>query len=353
VLPEGFRLGRGEVERYRRLDDNYAVVRAALERGLGPDGEPRIRAMVPRMTMYWYSRERAAEARRFLEAAIVAAAASGDGGRADEAGARAALACILAFQGRADLARPHSDRAVALLDDLPREHRLFVTDLLAMATAGAMTTDEREYMRELVDVVASLEAQLRDPDLTALHGAVRTLVQLTGETDAVEVRDAAVRSYRQATAAGHVFAAFVAASAAAYAEGLLRRPEVGLAWSDRAIDLSLEYGGRHRAGALETRGNLLARCGRPTEAAMVLGAARAQARRLDARWPRRPFTVRTLQDLERALGSAAFDAAWQAGEQLTLADLRAARFSSTSDVDEGEVRVGLPALADVALRAHR
>jgi hypothetical protein len=329
VLDERFRLGRGEVKRYRRLDDNYAVVRATLERGLEPGGRRFVRALPPRLTMYWYTRERAVEARRFLEATVARAEGVVDeSARADEASARAALACILAFQGRGDLARRHSDRAVALLEDLPREQRLFVTDLLAMTTAAAMTTDEREYMRELADVVGWLESELADPDLTALHGAVQTLVQLTGDSDADHVFRAAEHAYQQAGAAGHVFAAFVAASAAAYAEALRGRPEAGLTWSDRAIDLSIEYGGRHRAGALETRGNLLARCGRPAEAATVLGAARAQARRLNARWPRRPFTTRTLHEIERALGTTAFDAAVRAGEHLTLADLRAPRFSA-------------------------
>jgi predicted ATPase/DNA-binding SARP family transcriptional activator len=320
VLGDRFRLRRGEIMRYRVLEANYAAVRATLERGLIHGGDPAAPLLAARLTMYWYTRERVVEARRWLDLAVRRA---GDGSPADRAAAHAGLAATLSFQGRADLARPHTEAVTALIDQVPVDRRAFVGDLLAATAAAAMTTEEFDYMRAVFPAATAVAAATADPDLDVLCAAVRCLVDLSTGADPQRCATAAEETHRQASDMRHILAAFLSASAGAYAELALGRPERGLEWSGRAINLSLTYGSLHGAGAVETRANLLARCGRTTEAATMYGAARAQARRLGGRWPRRALTGHLLHEVRGALTPAAFEAAYQAGEHLTLADFGA------------------------------
>jgi predicted ATPase/DNA-binding SARP family transcriptional activator len=321
VLGPDFRLRRGEIMRYRTLDANYAAVRATLERELTGQGEPATPLLAAQLTMFWYTRERIVEARRWLDLAVRRAQ---DAPAADRAAAHAGLAWTLCFQGRADLARPHTDAVAALLDQVPLARRAFIGDLLAVNAAAAMTTDEFDYMRTVFATATAVAADVHDPDLDVLCAAVRGLVDISSGVDPMQCAVAAEAAHRRASDARHIFAAFLSASAAAYAELALGHPERGLEWSDRALNLSLTYGSRYGAGVVETRANLLAECGRPTEAATVYGAASAQALRLGGRWPRRALTVRLLSKVRAALAPADFETAYQAGERLTLADLGAA-----------------------------
>ena len=320
VLGADFRLRRGEIMRYRTLDANYAAVRATLERELAGHGEPATPLLAAQLTMFWYTRERIVEARRWLD---LATRRAGDAPAADRAAAHAGLAATLTYQGRADLARPHTDAVVALLDQVPMGRRAFVGDLLAVIAAAAMTTDEFDYMRAVFATATAVAADVADPDLDVLCEAVRGLVDISSGVAPRQCAAAAEAAHRRASDARHIFAAFLSASAAAYAELALGHPERGLEWSNRAFDLSLTYGSRYGAGVVETRANLLAECGRPTEAATMYGAASAQALRLGGRWPRRALTTRLLSKVRAVLAPADFEKAYQAGERLTLADLGA------------------------------
>jgi hypothetical protein len=166
-------------------------------------------------------------------------------------------------------------------------------------------------------------ADVADPDLDVLCAAVRGLVDISSGADPRQCAATAAAAHRRAVDARHIFAAFLSASAGAYAELALGNPERGLEWSDRALDLSLTYGSLHGAGVVETRANLLAECGRPAEAARMYGAASAQALRLGGRWPRRALTARLLREVQATLAPADFEKAYQAGERLTLVDLGA------------------------------
>ncbi len=321
VLGADFRLRRGEIMRYRTLDANYAAVRATLERELTGHGEPATPLLAAQLSMFWYTRERIVEARRWLDLAVRRAR---DAPAADRAAAHAGLAWTLTFQGRADLARPHTDAVAALLDQVPIPRRAFVGDLLAVIAAAAMTTDEFDYMRTVFDTATAIAADVADPDLDVLCAAVRGLVDVSSGADPQQCADAADATHRRASDTHHIFAAFLSASAAAYAHLALGQPERGLEWSARALDLSLTYGSLYGAGVVETRANLLAACGRPAEAATVYGAASAQALRLGGRWPRRALTARLLSKVRAELTPADFEKAYQAGERLTLTDLGAA-----------------------------
>jgi predicted ATPase/DNA-binding SARP family transcriptional activator len=320
VLGAGFRLGRGEIMKYRTLEANYAAVRATLERELAGQDEPATPLLAAQLTMFWYTREQIVEARRWLDLAVRRAR---DAPAADQAAAHAALAWTLTFQGRADLARPHTDAVAALLDQVPIPRRAFVGDLLAVIAAAAMTTDEFDYMRTVFDAATAVAADVADPDLDVLCAAVRGLVDISSGADPRQCAATAAAAHRRAVDARHIFAAFLSASAGAYAELALGNPERGLEWSDRALDLSLTYGSLHGAGVVETRANLLAECGRPAEAARMYGAASAQALRLGGRWPRRALTARLLREVQATLAPADFEKAYQAGERLTLVDLGA------------------------------
>ena len=320
VLGTDFRLRRGEIMRYRTLEANYAAVRATLERELADAGEPRGSLLAAQLTMFWYTRERIVEARRWLDLAVRRAR---DASAADRAAAHAGLAATLSFQGRTDLARPHTDAAVALLDQVPIARRAFVGDLLAVVAAAAMTTEDFDYMRAVFAAATAAAADIADPDLDVLCAAVRGLVDISNGVDPQECAARADAAHRRASDERHLFAAFLSASAGAYAELALGRPERGLEWSDRALDLSLTYGSLRGAGVVETRANLLARAGRPAEAATMYGAASAQAVRLGGRWPRRALTAHLLREVRATLTPADFEKAYDAGERLTLTDLGA------------------------------
>ena len=320
VLGPDFRLRRGEIMRYRTLEANSAAVRATLERDLAGHGEPETPLLAAQLTMFWYTRERMVEARRWLDLAV---RRTRNAPAADRAGAHAGLAWTLTFQGRADLARPHTDAAAALLDQVPVGRRAFIGDLLAVVAAAAMTTDEFDYMRTVFDTAKAVAADVADPDLDVLCAAVRGLVDISSGLDPRHCAAAAETTHQRATDARHIFAAFLSASAAAYAEQALGHPERGLEWSNRALDLSRTYGSVYGAGAVETRANLLAECGRLAEAATMYGAAASQALRLGARWPRRALTAHLLSKVRAVLPPADFEKAYQAGDRLTLADLGA------------------------------
>jgi predicted ATPase/DNA-binding SARP family transcriptional activator len=318
VLGPAFRIRRGEITTYRTLESNEASVRAVLERGLVDGADPSAPLLAAQLTMYWYTRERTSEALRWLELAV-----RHEAGQLPEvrAAVRAGFAATLAVQARADLASRHTDEVADVLPDVPPAERAFVGDLLALAVAAATATEELEYMRRSFALLTEVAGTADDEDLDLLHAAAGCLVDVASDVDPRRVADAAEVAYDRATTARHVWAAFLAASAAANAYLRLDAPEQGLLWSTRAISLSRTYGARNQASGVETRANLLARAGRLEEAARMYGAARAQAAHLGRRWPVRTLTAELFDEVRHQLPRDEFEATFQAGENLTLVDL--------------------------------
>ena len=130
--------------------------------------------------MYWYSRGQAVDARRWLELAIGLGSELPPG---DLAAVHAGLAYILTFQGRADLARSHSDAAASLLPRIAPTDLAFVGDLLAITAAAAMTTEEPDHMTTVFTVAKKIAAEVADPDLSVLCDAVQGLVDVSSGGD--------------------------------------------------------------------------------------------------------------------------------------------------------------------------
>lgn len=129
---------------------------------------------------------------------------------------------------------------------------------------------------------------------------------------------------------GNSFAAWAVATVGAVVSLTTGDIAEGLRWSDRTLRHYIVLGGGEAGGPLTLRGALLAARGTFFEAAVLLAAARTQARRGGQRWPRNPMTWRVVALVDDHLSAADRDQAYEQGRQLVLADLPLPHFSSTN-----------------------
>jgi predicted ATPase/DNA-binding SARP family transcriptional activator len=308
--------------RYRIVDDDYATVRAMLQRNL-VDRPSRSGARVAGwLHGYWYYRGRLVEAVRWLELAVTALeAGSGPGDEAiDEAWVHLGLAKMLAHQGRTERARRHGELGLSVTDRIAPAHLgAFGLDI-AIQAGNMWSAGDPATARELLARTVALVATTEDPVLDVLAEATRSLV----ESDAVEpalTLERAEEVYPRARALELDVAAWMAARAGSYAALSAGDAETGLRWSERVIELHLREGGELGGAFVEMRANFLALAGDHRAAVRLYSAAQSQRHREGLEWPTAPETDQLRARARAALSSTDDERAWREGADLTLGEI--------------------------------
>ncbi|MCO1656482.1 AfsR/SARP family transcriptional regulator [Pseudonocardia humida] len=303
--------------RYRVVDDDYAAVRAMLQRSLVDEPSRAGARTAGWLHAYWYYRGRLLEAVRWLS---LAATALGDGGAADaidEAWVHLGLAKMLAHQGRTDQARSHSERGLAVADRIAPEHLSAFGLDVAIQAGNMWSAGDPETARHLLTRTIELAGTTRDVVLEVLSDATRSLV----ESDVVEPARTIARAeqvYPRARALELDVAAWMAARAGSYAALSAADADSGMLWSDRVIELHLREGGELGGAFVEMRANFLTLAGHHRTAVVLYSAARAQRDREGLAWRSAPETSTLLDRARAALDPGEYERAWQEGEHLTL-----------------------------------
>ncbi|HEV7653511.1 MAG TPA: BTAD domain-containing putative transcriptional regulator [Mycobacteriales bacterium] len=310
------RLGSVESARwYRTLDDDYPAVRAALQRTLGERRDPAGAPAAAALLMYWFYREQLLEGSRWLQlgAELIP--------HLSPAGAVAvhlANAAALTFRSRPDLARPHLDTVAQRLPELALADLPRAGDLLTVVAASAMLDEDYALAVQLVDRAGEIADRTADADLAVLSRAAGALVQPVPDAGFI---DRAEAIHAEAMERGHLTAAWMSSNALALAALRTGRPEHGLRWSARSIELFMEFGAHQGGPWLEVRADLLAMAGKAESAVRVYSAARSASRRAGTTWPRLTLSRSLLAQVRADLGRDRYEAAWRDGEQLTLTDI--------------------------------
>jgi hypothetical protein len=312
--------------RYRIVDDDYAAVRAMLQRNLVERPSRAGARMAGWLHGYWYYRGQLVEAVRWLELAVGALdAGSGPTGDAagdaiDEAWVHIGLAKMLAHQGRIDRARWHGELGLAATDRIAPEH-LGAFGLDVAIQAGNMwSAGDPGTARELLARTTALAATTGDPVLDVLAEATRSLV----ESDAVEAEATLVRAeevYPRARGLDLDVAAWMAARAGSYAALSAGDAETGMRWSERVIELHLQEGGELGGAFVEMRANFLAMAGDHRAAVQLYSAAQAQRLREGLEWRSAPETDQLRARARLALSPSEYERAWRDGADLTLREI--------------------------------
>jgi predicted ATPase/DNA-binding SARP family transcriptional activator len=314
--------------RYRVVDDDYAAVRAMLQRSLVDEPSRAGARMAGWLHAYWYYRGRLLEAVRWLTLAATAldggGAAAAPGPAAapaadaiDEAWVHLGLAKMLAHQGRTDQARSHSERGLAVADRIAPEHLSAFGLDVAIQAGNMWSAGDPGTARQLLTRTTELAAATRDVVLEVLSEATRCLV----ESDVVEPARTIARAeqvYPRARALELDVAAWMAARAGSYAALGAADADSGMLWSGRVIDLHLREGGELGGAFVEMRANFLTLAGHHRTAVVLYSAARAQRDREGLAWRSAPETSTLLDRARAALDPGEYERAWQEGKDLTL-----------------------------------
>jgi predicted ATPase/DNA-binding SARP family transcriptional activator len=315
----GSRTDRLELRRrYIAVDDDYAAVRATLQRTL-VDQPCRIGARTAGwLHGYWYYRGQLVEAVRWLELAEAALGAEGEA--IDEAWVHIGLAKMLAHQGRVDRARHHSELGLAVADRIAPEHLgAFGLDL-AIQAGNLWSVGDPVTARHLLDRTTYLAAAAGDPVLEVLADATRSLV----ESDAVEPAVTLARAeqlYPRALALDLDVAAWMVARAGSHAALAAGDAGTGMRWSEDVIALHLVEGGEFGGAFVEMRANFLALAGDHRAAVRLYSAARAQRHREGLEWRTAPETDELRERARVALDPAEYERAWREGTDLPLSEV--------------------------------
>lgn len=313
--------------RYRRVDDDYAAVRAMLQRNL-VDRPSRVGArMAGWLHGYWYYRGQLLEAVRWLELAVSALGApvgeSAGESRDDAievAWVHLGLAKMLAHQGRLDESRRHSERGLAVSDRLAPEHLgAFGLDV-AIQAGNLWSAGDAGTAQQLLGRTAELAASHDDPVLGVLLAATRSLVRSDVDDPALTL-ERAEEAYRKARALELDVAAWMAARAGGYAALAAGDAGTGMLWSGRVIELHLREGGQLGGEFIEMRANFLTMAGDHRGAVVLYAAARAQRRREGLEWRTAARTDELAARARSALRPPEEEQARREGEELTLNDI--------------------------------
>jgi hypothetical protein len=314
--------------RYRMVDDDYAAVRAMLQRTLVELPSRAGARMAGWLHGYWYYRGRLVEAVRWLELAVAALGTSGEA--IEEAWVHLGLAKMLAHQGHLDGARRHSALGLAVADRIAPEHvGAFGLDV-AIQAGNLWSAGDPRTGRELLDRTAALALACGDPVLDVLTDATRSLVE-SDVVDAAETLDRAESVYPRARALELDVAAWMVARAGSYAALATGDAATGMLWSERVIDLHLREGGELGGAFVEMRANFFALAGEHRAAVTLYSAARAQREREGLEWRPAPETDGLRERARSALNAAEYERAWRQGADLTLAEI----IRSAAELDGG------------------
>ncbi|MGX7681773.1 BTAD domain-containing putative transcriptional regulator [Jatrophihabitans sp. DSM 45814] len=314
------RLGRVEIlPWYQAIDDDYATVRATLQRRLIDGEDPEAARLATRLLMYWYYRDQLVEGSRYLRRAVELAAHLQP---FDSLASQLSLAAVETLQGRSDLARPRIDVALSTLDKVPETSWPDVGDLLVAISAAAGLADA-ELAVSMIAKAADFAARTADRDLQILVAAQALRAELPTR-DAADPAETAARAeeiYRDALDAGQLLAAWIGCSARCLTAVQLGEAAVGLRWSQRLLAIHGRFGSRRGGPFVEMYAIFAAMAGETPKAVRSFSASQANARRAGVPWPRRPITLDLLARCRRALTQADFEQAWQDGEGLDLAGI--------------------------------
>ena len=311
--------------RYRVVDDDYAAIRAMLQRTLVERPSHVGARTAGWLHGYWYYRGQLLEAVRWLELAVTALDVAPDGHvippeAIDAAWVHLGLAKMLAHQGRTDEARRQGDRGLALTGRVPSEHLGALVLDVAIQAGNMWSAGDAETARRLLHRTVELTAGVGDPVLEVLREATRSLV----ESDLVDPGTTLARAeevYPRARALELDVAAWMAARAGSYAALAAADAGTGMVWSERVIELHLEEGGQLGGAFVEMRANFLALAGDHRAAVVLYSAARAQRRREGLEWRSASETGELLDRSRAALAPDEYDRAWREGEDLGLRDI--------------------------------
>ncbi|GEC27745.1 MULTISPECIES: BTAD domain-containing putative transcriptional regulator [Pseudonocardia] len=303
--------------RYRMVDDDYAAVRAMLQRSLVERPSPAGARTAGWLHGYWYYRGQLVEAVRWLE---LGCAALDDRDPMASAWVHLGLAKMLAHQGRLDRSRRHSELGLAVADRLePADIGAFGLDV-AIQAGNLWSAGDPETGRELLARTTELASAGDTPVLAVLVDATRCLV----ESDVAEpgvTLDRAEQVYPLARALDLDVAAWMVARAGSYAALAAGAAETGMAWSERVIELHLAEGGELGGAFVEMRANFLALAGDHRTAVALYSAARTQRHREGLEWRSMPATDELRAAARAALTPSDYEKAWRAGADLTLGEI--------------------------------
>lgn len=306
------------------IADDLPTLRAVLHETLVERPSPLgLRIVAELGTMFWYQRDATLEGRRWLErAGEVSPSVPGDDLPAD-LGLRLAidLASVRAFAGRADLAAPVRERALAELadhDPAPGE-QLVVGDALVLLAVCLGLAGDAEQARTVLDAAVGIARRTGDATLDLLCRTRVALSEVGGHDPDAVFRDA-VAIHAEAEAVDNRFAAWIAAGVAHLAAHAVGDGPVALHWSDACLLAVRRTGRRHAPFQLELRANTLSLLGRHVEARRLYDAARVHVDRAGLPWPSMPGTA-PLLERTRAQTPDTDDRAGDDAAHLTVHDL--------------------------------
>ena len=306
-----------EAEWYRRIDDDYAAVRATLARRLLDEPNAEGGRLASRLFYYWYYRERLVEAGRWLT--LGHDIASG-GDPTDALLARISLATGQSLQRRLDLARPHLDDLQELIRATPPERLVEVGEGLVGLAMALYVCEEPALLHELHSLLTWVVSEAANANLALLTDAVGCCsLLLSGHLEAAVALATSVQE--RAERSDNLTARWVSTAPLIIGALHAARPADGIPWADRCLATHLQLGTGSVGLFTETRANFTAQLGDYPQAARTYAASRIATLRAGMVWPNREHTHGLLALTRDKLSRADYERAWQEGEQLSLADL--------------------------------
>ena len=306
-----------EVDWYRRIDDDYATVRATLARRLIDEPCADGGRMAYRLTYYWYHREQLVEAGRWLQ---LGEHALREPSSTDSLLARIWLSCVQTVQRRLDLARPHFASLEARVHATPPDRLVEVGEALVVLAMGMYVREEPALLGELYQLLAWVCGATADANLALLADAVGCCALLVaGRLEAATALAATVQERTERDQ--NLMADYVSTAPLIAGAMLTARPADGLPWIDRCLATHLRLGTGTIGMFIETRANFIAQLGDYVQAARTYSLSRTVTRRAGMDWPNRTWTRELLALTRDKLSRADYERAWREGERLTVADV--------------------------------
>jgi hypothetical protein len=237
----------------------------------------------------------------------------------DAALVRASHASALGAQQRADAAREHARAAMPVLLDPPDGRVGEAGDALVELALAAWASDDFHEAATIVAGAADLAEASKDDDLAICSEAIgwaTTVCTTSAPFDTAGI----ARTHQRAVELGNHHGAFVASFSLAMVALIESDPVAGLAWTTRALEHFVSYGGADVTDLVEAQANHYAVAADLHQAARLYAAASTHAERLGSPWPRHPGSGQRLEMTRAALGDE-FQELWDEGTKLTLDDL--------------------------------
>jgi hypothetical protein len=250
------------------------------------------------------------------------------------------LAAALATRNRPDLARPHVERALSIIDAQPWQSLAGIADLMVSAGSALWWAESTDLAIALNNRATILADRTGDPDLLILVAAQRCALNL-GNGHLQESSELADALYARATEVDNLQAIWMTAGAHMLIALMTRNPSQGIPWADRAIEAYQRLNANGAGPLVETRANFEAMAGDHRLAATLYAASRTQTRRNGIAWPKHLVTAGLLGSVQQTLPREIYAQAWAEGEHLdldilvrTLAIRRSAAAASSSPAPE-------------------